>query len=42
MPPNFEEDEGAYWFGSVRRVSPVSPERELRLEPGQEPLELGS
>ena len=21
--PNFEEDEGSYWFGSVHRVSPV-------------------
>ena len=37
--PNFEENEGSHWFGSVRRVSPVSL---LRLALGKEPLELGS
>ena len=43
-PPNFEEVEGAYWFGSVRPPSPVqtSAVRELRLAIGQEQLELGS
>ena len=33
--PNFKEVEGAYWFGSIR---PVSPVRELCLALGQEPL----
>ena len=42
LASNFAEVEGAYWFGSIRRVSRVSPVRELRLALGQEPLELGS
>ena len=36
--PNFEEAEGAYWFGPVR--PPVCPC--VTLAYGHEPLEIGS
>ena len=44
--PNFEEVEGAYWFGSVRAVSQSDSQSVclsvMREHSGQVPLELGS
>ena len=39
--PNFEEFEGAYWFGSVCACV-RAPSAKVTLTLGQEPLELGS